>query len=205
MGHVVDCDGLTESANATDFHVNNFASAKLQGGLRISPAVNRFVKTDAGLQLFLQPRVKVKIIMPERLLDHQQVESIKLLQVVDLVERVSGIGVATEDDLRPACADFLKDLNVPPRFALDLDAAITGIQLGLDFFQQLFVRVLNADGNAAGNFFLRSAQQLPQRDVTRLRFRIPQSVFYRAFGHAMPAHFAEQCHGVARALNFLSQ
>ena len=91
--------------------------------------------------------------MPERLLDHEQVKSVELFQVLDLVERIGGIGIATEHDLRPTGADFLEDLDVPARFALDLDAAVAGIQFGVDFFQQLFVRVLDADGNATGNFF----------------------------------------------------
>src|SRR5579871_143735 len=205
MRDVVNGDGLTEPAHAPHFNVDDLARPKLQCSLRVAPAVNGFVQADAGLELFLQPGVKVKIIVPEWLFDHQEVESVKLLQVVDLVERISGIGIATEHDLRPACADFLEDLNVPARFALDLDSAVARVQLGLDFLQQLLVRVLYANGNATRNFFLRSAQQLPQRDVARLRFRIPQRIFHRALGHAMAAHFAEQSNGLARAINIFSQ
>src|SRR5579859_8094195 len=165
MSDVVNGDGLTEAANAPNFNVDDLARAKLQRGLRVTPAVDGFIQTNAGFQLFLQAGMKVKIIVPEWLFDHQEVESVKLFQVVNLVERVSGIGVATEHDLRPACTDFLEDLNVPARFALDLDSAVARVQLGLDFLQQLLVRVLYANGNATRNFFLRSTQQLPQRDV----------------------------------------
>ena len=38
----------------------------------------------------------VDVVVPQRLLDHQQVELIELLQMLDLVQRVGGIGVATE-------------------------------------------------------------------------------------------------------------
>ena len=56
MGHVVDSDGLTESAHASKFDVDDLAGAQLQRGLRVAPAVNGFVQADAGLELFLQPR-----------------------------------------------------------------------------------------------------------------------------------------------------
>ncbi len=120
MGHVVDRDGFTKSANASNFDVDDLARAQFQRGLGVAPAMDGFIQADAGLELLLQPRMEVKIVMPERLLNHQQVESVKPLQMLDLVERVSRIGVATEDDLRPASADFLEDLNVPPGLHLTL-------------------------------------------------------------------------------------
>src|SRR5436309_12260846 len=104
MGHVVDRDSLTETANAADFDINNLAGAEFQRGLSVAPAVDGFIQADAGLQLLLQSGMEVKIIVPERLFDHQQVESIELLEVLDLIECVSRIGVATKDDFRPASA-----------------------------------------------------------------------------------------------------
>ena len=78
MGHVVYRDGLTESSHPPHFDVNDFAGAQLQRGLRVTPAVNGFIQTNAGLELFLQAGMKIKIVMPERLLDHQQIEGVKL-------------------------------------------------------------------------------------------------------------------------------
>jgi hypothetical protein len=89
--------------------------------------VDGLIQADAGFQLFLQASMKIKVVMPERLLDHQQVESVKLFQVLELIERVGGIGVAAEHYLRPARANFLKNLDVPSRLALDLDAAVAGV------------------------------------------------------------------------------
>jgi hypothetical protein len=67
------------------------------------------------------------------------------------------------------------------------------------------MRVLYADGDAAGDFFLRSTEQLPQRNVARLGFRIPHGIFYCAFGHAMSTDLTEQSHGVSSAFHLLSQ
>src|SRR5579864_7949976 len=139
MGYIVNSNGFTKTAYASNFDVNNFACTQLDGRLRVPPAMDRLIKTYIGLQLFLQPGMKIKIVRPEWLFDHQQVESIKLFQVIDLVQRVGGGGDAAEHDLRPARAYFGEDLHVPPWLTLDLDAAIAGIQFGLNFHQQLLV------------------------------------------------------------------
>src|SRR5689334_21253363 len=169
----MDGNRFTESAHSSDLDVDDFACAEFQSCLCIAPAVDRLIQADTALQLLLQSSVEIEIIMPERLLDHEQVEGIEFFQVVDLVQRISRIGIATQDDLRPASADLFKDFHVPSGLALYLDAAITGVQLSLNFFQQLLVRILNPNGNAAGDFFLRSAQQLPQRHLPQLGFRVP--------------------------------
>src|SRR5258708_25266095 len=107
--------------------------------------------------------------MPERLVDHEQVEGVKLLQVLNLVQRVGGIRVTTEHDFRPTRADFGENFHVPTRLALDLDSAVAGIQFSFNFLQQLFVRVFNANGNTAWYFLVRSAPQLPPRDLSPFR------------------------------------
>ena len=67
----------------------------------------------------------IDLVVPERLLDHEQVELIELAQVLDLVERVGGVRVATEGDIGPARADPFQNIQIPARFDLDLDAAIS--------------------------------------------------------------------------------
>ena len=105
--------------------------------------------------------MKIKVVMPEGLLDHQQVELIEFLQMFHLLQRVSGVGIATQKNFGPAFADTGKDLYIPPWLAFHLDALITGVHLRFDLFQQLLHGILNADGDAAGNTFARAAQQLP--------------------------------------------
>ena len=68
----------------------------------------------------------VDVVIPQRLLDHQQIELIELAQVFDLIERVGGIRVATQRDVGPARADALEHVDIPPGLHLDLDAPIPG-------------------------------------------------------------------------------
>src|SRR5207302_11080203 len=147
-GHVVHGNGLTEAAHAPDLDIDDAAGGQLDCSLSVAGVVNGLIQADAGLDLLLKLRVKVKIIMPERLLNHEQIEAVELFQVVDLVQRVSGVGVTAQQNVRPAITDFAENLHVPARLALDLDAAIAGGELGLNLFQQLLMRVLNADRNA---------------------------------------------------------
>src|ERR1700722_3187701 len=100
----------------------------------------------------------VDVVVPKRLLYHQQVELVELTQVLDLIEGVGGIGIATQGDLRPAGANTLQNVEVPARLHLDLDAAIAGGQFALNLFQQLLDGTLDADGNSARNLSHGAAQ-----------------------------------------------
>src|SRR5689334_18293797 len=124
--NVVHSHGFTETADAADLDIDDAAGAQFNGSTRVAARVNRLIEADAGLELPLQLGMKVEIVMPERLLDHEQAELVELFEVLHVLKRVSGVGIATEEDVRPALADFRKDLNVPPRLAFDLDAPISG-------------------------------------------------------------------------------
>ena len=59
-------------------------------------------------QLCLQARVIDDVIVTERLLDHHQLELVEPAQMVDVGQRVRGVGVGHQLDLREALA------NAPP-------------------------------------------------------------------------------------------
>jgi len=88
-------------------------------------------------------------------------EVVEPAQMFEVTGAIRGICIAAQQNPRPAQANLGQHFQVPPRFHLDFDSLISGAELGLNFLQQLFVRVLNADGNAAGNLVERAAQQLP--------------------------------------------
>src|SRR6185437_15941935 len=202
---VMDGDGLTEAAHAPNLYIDDAAGAQFKRGTSIAASVNGFIKADAGFELPLELGVEIKVVVPKGLLDHEQPELVELPEVLNLLQRISGIGVAAQKNGRPALADAAENINVPARFAFDLDAAIAGVQLGLNFFQQLFHRVLNADGDAAGNLSLRAAQQAPQRHLPFLRFSVPESVLKRAFGHAVSANFPQKGGSVSGLFNIASE
>ena len=76
--------------------------------------------------------------MPQGLLDHQKIELVKFAQVFDFIQRVSGVGVTTEHDFRPAGANALQHIYIPARLDFYLDSAISGSKFGLNLIQQLF-------------------------------------------------------------------
>src|SRR6267154_630775 len=102
--------------------------------------------------------MQINLIIPERLFDHQQVESVKLPKMFCLIKSVGAVGIDAEHDIRPASADFFEDIQVPSRLDLELYPTITGVQFCGDLVHQLFDRVLNANGNSAGNLALCSAE-----------------------------------------------
>ena len=103
----------------------------------LAHADDGFIKADRGAQFFLQARVIVDVVVPQWLLDHEQIELVELAQVLDLIERVGRVGVTTERDIGPARADAFEHIQIPARLDFDLDAAIAGGKFGLDFLEQL--------------------------------------------------------------------
>ena len=78
-----------------------------------------------------------------------------------IVKGVRRVGIAAQQDVGPAGANFRQHVDVPAGLYLHFDALIAGGQLGFDLLQQLLMRILNADADAAGDLAARAAQQLP--------------------------------------------
>ena len=55
-----------------------------------------------------------KIVIPERLLDHQQLEAVPAYDALGVFEPVGGVGVATQQDLRPARTHALRISSSQP-------------------------------------------------------------------------------------------
>ena len=58
-------------------------------------------------------------------------------QVLDLIKGIGGIGVAAQHNFRPARANPLQHIQVPPGLDFYLDTAVTGSEFELNFVQQL--------------------------------------------------------------------
>src|SRR5215472_11879267 len=134
---------FAEATHASDLDIDDAARAKLDRRLCIATSVYCLIEANRGAELTLQLRVKVKVVMPERLLDHEQVETVKLFQVFDLIEPVRRVGIAAQKNLRPAAADPVEDFYIPSRLALDFDATIARAQFRLDLPKQLVDGILN--------------------------------------------------------------
>ena len=131
LGDVVDGDGFGEAADAAYLDVDDLAAAEFEGGARVAAVADALVEADAGLDAALQHGVEVEVVVPERLLDHEQIELVPVGDVVDVVEAIGGVGVAAEQDVGPALAHHGEDVGVPAGLALELDALVAGGELGL--------------------------------------------------------------------------
>ena len=77
--------------------------------------------------------------------------------MIDIGQRVGRIGVDHQLHRREMFADLAHGVDIVARLDLHLDALVAGGQLGFDLFEQLPHRILNADGDAAGNLAPRAA------------------------------------------------
>src|SRR5271169_4204836 len=77
LRRIVYGDGLGESTDASQLEVDDLARLHLDGGQRITAVANGFVEADGCLQALLEHGMVVEIVVPQRLLDHEQIESVK--------------------------------------------------------------------------------------------------------------------------------
>src|SRR5207253_1421785 len=125
-GGVVNAYRLAEAADAADLDVDDAAGFHIDGGEGVAAVADGFVETDVGFEAFLEHGVEVEVVVPERLLDHEQVEFVPACDVVEVLHAIGGVGVAAQGDVGPAVADGLEDFGVPAGLALELDALIAG-------------------------------------------------------------------------------
>ena len=161
LADIVYFPGLAEAAHPSDFDIHDAAGAGFDGGGRVAGVADGLVQANGGSQFALQPGVVVDVVIPQRLLDHQELEAIKFAQVFDFIEGVGGVGIAAQHNIGPARADPFQHVHVPARLYFDLDAAVSGGEFGLDLVQQLLDRILDPDGDAALDLASRASEQLP--------------------------------------------
>src|SRR5713101_1939876 len=128
------------------------------------------------------------VVIPQRLLDHEQLKVIELAQMLQVARTIGGIRIAAQQDPRPALANLRQHFQVPSWLHLYFDSLIAGVKLGLDFFQQLLLRILNADRNSAGNLVELAAEQLPQRLLLLVALRVPEGILQRRLGHVVSTY-----------------
>ena len=129
---------LAEPAHASHFDIDDAAGSRFHCCGRDPRINNRLIQADGGSQFLLQPRMIVDVVIPQRLLDHQQVELVEIAQVLHLVKGVGRVRIAAQGDIRPTRANAFQHVHVPPRFHLHLNPAISRRQFRLYLAQQLF-------------------------------------------------------------------
>src|SRR4029077_8847033 len=94
-------------------------------------------------------------------------------------------------DRRKARAYRLHQLNVAPRFDLELDSLIAAVQLALDFLQQRLGALLQADRDAALDHGLGTSEVSPERHAREVRLEIPYGRLHSTLRHPVFANGSE--------------
>src|SRR3984885_8275958 len=126
LAKIVDAAGGGVSADAAQFHVDDFAGADFDRGAGVLDVVDAFVEADGSVELALQGGVGVDVIVAKGLLDHDQVESIELFQQRRILQAISGIGVHHQTDAREFFAESAGGLDVVARLDFYFDALVSG-------------------------------------------------------------------------------
>ena len=93
LAKIVDAFGLEKTADATEFDIDDFASAEGDGGFGLFVGVDAFVETDGRLKIFLDFDVAEEIVPAQGLLDHHEVVGIELLEERKIFVAVGGVGI----------------------------------------------------------------------------------------------------------------
>jgi hypothetical protein len=145
-------------------------------------------------------------VVRERLFDHHQVEIVQAFQALRIGQRVGRIRVGHQQDIGEPFADFAHHFDVPARLDLHLDALVAGGEFGFDLLQKLRHRILNSDGDAAGNFATRSATDVPvERLAGHASFEIPHRDFQSAARHQVASDVRTTRPDMGRTLEFVMQ
>ncbi len=127
--------GRRVTTHSPKFNVDNPAGADIDRRASVLKIVNAFVKTDRSIELPLQFGVRIDVVPPKRLLDHDQIKRIEFLQAAP---HPSSVYARSSRPPSGECAEIARAtparrLNILPRFDFDFDPLITGSQFLLHF------------------------------------------------------------------------
>ena len=121
------------AADTSGLDVDDPARAGRDRVARNADRVDRLVEADGRADPPLQLDVVAHVVVIERLLDHHQVVTIELGQMIGIGQRVRGVGVDHQRDVAELAAHHFDGHEIPAGLDLDLDALIARGQLTATF------------------------------------------------------------------------
>ena len=94
----------------------------------------------------------VNVIVPQRLLNHQQVQVVHLRQMIRVCQRVRAVRVQHQRNVGQGSPYPARQFHVPARLNLQLDAAVALCQPLIDDRQCCFHARLDADAHPDNRF-----------------------------------------------------
>src|SRR5207245_9993918 len=101
LTEIVNLLGLAKSSHAADFDIDDPTSPGFDGSGTVAGVPNGFIEADGSAQFTLKPRVVIDVIVPERVFDHEQVESIEFAKMLNIIARVGHISITSQQVLAP--------------------------------------------------------------------------------------------------------
>ncbi len=92
--YVMHGDRFTEAAYTPYLDIDNPTRLHIDRCKGIAAISNRFIQADCSLNPLLKHRMKVKVVIPKRLLSHQQLELIPRRNMVEVLHPVRRIRIA---------------------------------------------------------------------------------------------------------------
>src|ERR1041385_2840178 len=111
--------------------------------------MDRLVETNRCLYLLLQLGMINDVFVVQRLFEHHDVKAIHPFEKIDIGERVGRVCITHQLNIRKGHTYLADDVNIPTRLNFDFDAAVTRLDLAVDFREQAIDRWLNTDGDTA--------------------------------------------------------
>ncbi len=106
---------------------------------------------------------------------------------MEILGAIGGVGVDGKLDAGEILANALDLQEIFAGLDFELDALVAGGEFFFDGVRKFVGRIFYADGNAAGDFLLRAADEFPQRNIFEFGFRVPDGIFDGGLGHIVPA------------------
>jgi hypothetical protein len=145
----LDLPGGAVAAHSAEFDVDGPACAKRDGRLCVAQAVDAFIKTDRGPELWFQQGVLIDLVPRQRLLNVAEPDVVQLLEQIDIFEAVRGVGVGGKVDLGIALSHGLDEGNIFAMF--DRDALIAIREFSGNGVEQFAGIGLNPKGDTGGD------------------------------------------------------
>ncbi len=145
-------------------------------------------------------RVRINIVPAQRLLDHDQVKRIQLLQKWRILQPICRVGIHHQTNARKTFAKRPRRLHIHARLDFDFDALVTRRQapFQLSPISSSIVGWMPI-GHAARNLLAHSAEKFGQRNILLLGFSVPDRCLKSALRHIVPANTRKQVPNFRRA------
>ncbi len=195
-----------EPADPRHLDVDDAAGAEPDGRLHVGQAVAALVDADRRLDPLLQLGVvdQAQAVVGQRLLDHGQPVAVERTEELGVGERVGGVAVHVEGEVRERGAHGRDHVEIPAGTELQLDAREAGVDRALDPGHERVERVLDPEVGADGDRLALAAERHVQRHPPALGLQDPPRDLERGARELVALHEVDAVEQILRRAQILA-